>query len=70
MNNLITVFMNYRINRLITYGTIIYEDTKFIRTVLKGYFTTYIEMDTNSAETHLRELKEQLEVTGGLSDVL
>lgn len=35
-----------------------------------GYFTTYIEMDTNSAETHLRELKEQLEVTGGLSDVL
>lgn len=43
MNNLITVFMNYRINRLITYGTIIYEDTKFTRTVLKGYFTTYIE---------------------------
>lgn len=43
MNNLITVFLNYRMNRLITYGTIIYEDTKFIRTVLKGYFGTYID---------------------------
>lgn len=35
-----------------------------------GYFTTYIEMATTGAGMHLRELKEQLEVTGELSDVL
>ena len=44
MNNLITVFMNYKINRLVEYGVVVYQkNSPFIRDVLAGYFQTYID---------------------------
>lgn len=44
MNNLISVFMNYKIHRLTEYGVFAYhEDTEFIRDVFCHYFETYID---------------------------
>ncbi len=44
MDNLISVFMNYKVNRLVEYGVAIYQqDSQFVRDVLNVYFQTYIE---------------------------
>ncbi|MBP5678878.1 MAG: hypothetical protein J6X28_03525 [Bacilli bacterium] len=44
MDNLISVFMNYKLNRLVEYGvTIFQQDSPFIRSVLSNYFQTYID---------------------------
>lgn len=44
MNNLITVFMNYKLNRLIEYGVVVYQnESPFIRGVFGSYFQTYID---------------------------
>ena len=44
MNNVITVFMNYKISRLIEYGVLVYsKDSSFIRNVFSTYFQTYID---------------------------
>lgn len=44
MDNLISVFMNYKMNRLVEYGVVVYnQDSSFIRQVLTSYFQTYID---------------------------
>ena len=44
MDNLITIFMNYKVSRLIEYGVVIYQkNSSFIRGVFSGYFQTYID---------------------------
>ena len=44
MNNLISIFMNYKINRLVEYGVfVVQKDTPFIRQVFTGYFSTYVD---------------------------
>ncbi len=44
MDNLISVFMNYKVNRLVEYGVVLYQkDSSFIRNVLTSYFQTYID---------------------------
>ena len=44
MNNLISVFMNYKTNRLIEYGVLcLGKDSSFIRSVFSNYFQTYID---------------------------
>ena len=44
MNNLITIFMNYKVNRLVEYGVLaVKEDTPFIRQIFHGYFSTYVD---------------------------
>ena len=44
MDNLINVFMNYKINRLIKYGTYIYDDdSDFVSKCFKAYFRTYVD---------------------------
>ncbi len=44
MNNLISVFMNYKANRLIEYGVLCFQrDSSFIRNVFSSYFQTYID---------------------------
>ena len=44
MNNLISVYMDYRINRLTEYGVFAYqEDTEFVRNVFRTYFGVYID---------------------------
>ena len=44
MNNLITVFMNYKIDRLTEYGVfLMQQDTEFIRQVFREYFRVYVD---------------------------
>ena len=44
MNNLITVFLNYKVSRLAAYGTLIYnEDSDFINRIFKNYFQIYVD---------------------------
>ena len=44
MDNLINVFMNYKINRLTNYGVLVYhENSIFIKQVFKAYFKTYVD---------------------------
>lgn len=44
MNNLITVFLNYKVSRLASYGTLIYnEDSEFINRIFKNYFQIYVD---------------------------
>ena len=44
MENLITTFMNYKINRLVEYGIFLCQkDNKFIRQVFEAYFRTYVD---------------------------
>ena len=44
MDNLISVFMNYKINRLIEYGVFAYqENSDFVREVFLKYFTVYVD---------------------------
>ncbi len=44
MNNLITVFMNYKINRLVEYGVVTYQkDSPFIRSIFGSYFQNYVD---------------------------
>ncbi|MBQ6323887.1 MAG: hypothetical protein IJI22_03540 [Bacilli bacterium] len=75
MNNLITIYMNYKVDRLIEYGTLIYEDSKFIREVFKGYFDTYIDnyyygiFNTVDTDTYSLETL-QVELNGVMSDMM
>ena len=44
MENLISVFMNYKVNRLVEYGVLIDgRDSKFVREVWEHYFRTFID---------------------------
>ena len=44
VNNLISVFMNYKINRLVEYACLIYQrHDKFAKDVFKMYFKTYVD---------------------------
>ena len=44
MNNLITIFMNYKIERLVEYAIFLYkEDTPFLRNVFHEYFSVYVD---------------------------
>ena len=44
MNNLISIFMNDKINHFIEYGIYLYgEDSPFLRKVLKAYFSLYVD---------------------------
>ncbi len=44
MDNLINVYMNYKMNRLTEYGVLLFQqDTVFIRQVMEGYIRTYID---------------------------
>lgn len=44
MDNLINVFMNYKINRLVEYGTFIYDDdSEFVGNCFREYFRTYVD---------------------------
>ncbi len=44
MDNLINVYMNYKVNHLIKCGILLYgRDSKFIRKVFAGYIRTYID---------------------------
>ena len=44
MDNLISVFMNYKVNRLVEYGVAIYQqNSQFVRDVFNVYFQTYVE---------------------------
>ena len=44
MNNLITIFMNYKINRLVAYAKFMTENQDdFIQSVFHEYFNTYVD---------------------------
>ena len=44
MNNVISVFMNYKIQRLVDYGVFLLdEDLSFIRKVFQAYFSLYVD---------------------------
>jgi len=44
VDNLINVFMNYKVNRLTSYGVLIFhENSFFIKQVFKAYFKTYVD---------------------------
>lgn len=44
MNNLISLFMNYKISRLVEYGIFLYgEDSEFLRRIFKEYFSVYVD---------------------------
>jgi len=67
--------MNYKVDRLIEYGALIYEDSKFIREVFKGYFDTYIDnyyygiFNTVDTDTYSLETL-QVELNGIMSDIM
>ena len=76
MNNLISVFMNYKVNRLIEYGVLCYEkNTPFIRNVFQSYFQTYIDnyyygvFNTLEEENYNRR-NLKLEFTGIMEEML
>lgn len=44
MNNLISIFMNYKISRLVEYGIFLYgEDNEFLRKIFREYFSVYVD---------------------------
>ena len=44
MNNLISIFMNYKIQRLVEYGIFLLgEDSPFLRKVFQEYFSVYVD---------------------------
>ena len=44
MNNLISLFMNYKIQRLVEYGIFLMDDdSPFLRKVMKEYFSIYVD---------------------------
>ena len=76
MDNLISVFMNYKINRLIEYGVFAcHKDTPFIRNVLKEYFSTYVdnyyyEIFHTVDDDHYTERNLKLEMKGIMEEML
>ena len=77
MKNLITVFMNYKISRLIEYGVNIYqEDSSFIRKVFTNYFQTYIDnyyykiFNTIEEEINYNRKNLKIELNGIMEEML
>lgn len=77
MNNLINVFMDYKINRLTEYGVLIYgEDTPFIRQIFNAYIRTYIDnyyygvFNTIEDGSRYNERNLELEFTGIMQEML
>lgn len=77
MKNLITVFMNYKVSRLIEYGIIIYqEDSPFIRKVFTNYFQTYIDnyyykiFNTIEDDNNYNRKNLKLELNGIMEEML
>lgn len=77
MNNLISVFMNYKVNRLVEYGVAIYgQDSAFIRQVFSSYFQTYIDnyyygiFNTIEDEDNFNRKNLKTEFTGVMEEML
>ena len=76
MNNLISVFMNYKMNRLVEYGVYIYnQDSPFIRQVLASYFQTYIDnyyygIFNTLDEDNFNRKNLKAEFTGAMEEML
>ena len=76
MDNLINVFMNYKINRLTSYGVLIYhENSFFIKQVFKAYFKTYVdnyyyEIFNTISEKIYNEDNLKLEFQGVMEEML
>lgn len=76
MDNLISIFMNYKTNRLIEYGLFVLgKDTPFIRQVFKGYFGTYVDnyyygIFHTIEDTHYNEKNLKLEFKGIMEEML
>lgn len=76
MDNLITIFMNYKIKRLVEYGILFYhQDTPFIRRAFGSYFQTFIDnyyygvFNTIDDENYNRK-NLKLEFTGMMEEML
>ena len=76
MDNVITIFMNYKIKRLVEYGVLLFQqDTPFIRRVFSSYFQTFIDnyyygiFNTIDDETYNRK-NLKLEFIGIMEEML
>ncbi len=77
MDNLISVFMNYKIDRLTEYGVFAYqEDSEFIRYVFHQYFGVYVDnyyyniFQTIEEETSYSDENLKLEFKGIMEEML
>ena len=76
MDNLITVFMNYKVNRLIEYGVFLYQkDSFFIRDIFMNYFQTYIDnyyygVFNTIDDEHYNRRNLKLELSGMMEELL
>ena len=76
MDNLINVFMNYKVNRLVQYGVfLLNQDTPFLRKVLKHYFQTYVDnyyyhVFHTIDDDRFNEKNLKLEFTGAKEEML
>lgn len=76
MDNVITIFMNYKIKRLMEYGILFYQqDTPFIRRVFSSYFQTFVDnyyygvFNTIDDEVYNRK-NLKMEFTGIMDEML
>ncbi len=76
MENLINVFMNYKVDRLVEYGVFLFnQDLPFIREVLQHYFQTYVDnyyyqVFHTIDDDHFTEKNLKLEFTGAKEEML
>ena len=76
MDNLISIFMNYKINRLVEYGLFVLgKDNPFIRNVFTEYFSTYVDnyyygIFHTIDDTHYNEKNLRLEFKGIMEEML
>ena len=76
MENLITTFMNYKINRLVEYGVFLCgQDSKFMRQVFEAYFSTYVDnryydIFNTINDSVFNEKNLKLEFNGIMEDML
>ena len=76
MDNLITVFMNYKVSRLIEYGVFLYQkDSFFVRDIFKNYFQTYIDnyyygVFNTIDDEHYNRRNLKLELSGMMDELL
>ena len=77
MNNLISVYMNYKVDRLTEYGVFAYqEDTDFVRYVFREYFKVYVDnyyygiFHTIEEETSYSDENLKIEFKGIMEEML
>jgi hypothetical protein len=76
MDNLINIFMNYKIQRLVKYSVLVYnKDSEFINNCFTQYFSTYVDnyyygiFNTIDDDKYTRKNLE-LEFTGIMEEML